>query len=244
MPEEVLFAGKTFTVPDPRHTAVLPGQLGYEKRDLIRLLGEHLSPDFTVLDAYAGVGIGTYLYLRAGASCLAVEKDAEMFACLERNLRGERAVLREQDNRRTLEELLGRGAAFDVIDLDAPGDFHEQLAMSFRLMDSGYLWLTTCEYVHIQRNLNRSTLERRYGAGIEELYLTRDRYAFQEMVSRHVEAIGSTAGHEVQLVHHAIGRTAVRLLFSVDTTVPRGLTDELSARERYFGPRRTGQAPS
>jgi len=240
--ESVLFEGKEFLVPELNHNAVFPGQLGYEKRELNKLFAEIcLNEQSKVLDAYAGAGISTYLWLREGVSCVVIEKDPEFFSCLEANVVNDKLRLYNEDNLKTLSRLMEENEKFDMIDLDGTGNIHPQLSLSFDLIDNGYMWITTCDYMLVQRNFHRDSLVKRYGEEIIQIYdytgsKVDRRLDFVDIVTKHFSRIAREKGKEPELLHYAMGRTALRALFAISIDTPQELRRELSKKENYFGP--------
>lgn len=157
---EVQEDGLVFPIP-----LALAQKTGYylDQRDNRRRLEQMVAPGERVLDVYSYVGAFALRAARKGAYALAVDKDLEALAVLDRaaSMQGLRVDIRQGDAVAVLEDLArGKTAPFQHVLLDPPALVKKPeglprvkrllvdlLRPALRLLDQeGWLWLSSCAY--------------------------------------------------------------------------------------------------
>lgn len=156
---EVLEDGLAFSIP-----LALAQKTGFylDQRENRRLLEESVAPGDRVLDVYSYVGTFALRAARKGAYALAVDKDLEALAVLDRAAarHGLRVDIRQGEALAVLESLVDKVLPFSHVLLDPPTlvkhpselprmkrHLVELLRLALRLLArEGWLWLSSCSY--------------------------------------------------------------------------------------------------
>ncbi|MBI3591782.1 MAG: RsmD family RNA methyltransferase [Candidatus Melainabacteria bacterium] len=235
-PKLIEYQGRTFRVLKSSDQIGFKGDITYVKRKLNQLFSQYcLKKKSAVLDAFAGYGITTYDWLLSGGRVAAVEKNKNVHACLTENLKdfpADQLKVQHADNVKVMEQLQASGAKFDTIDLDPFGNAYQQFKLSLKLLDKGFIWLTSGEHINMRRNWNRDVLISRYGEEVVKCYEDKSTIPeFPKIIEKHMKSVRS----DIQLVTHVMSHACARMLFAIGAAVPRSLKREFSKIPRYYG---------
>jgi len=149
-----------------------------------------------VLDAFAGVGVLTTLYLHFGYQVIALEKNPLLVPALQRNVRvcsAATATVYEGDNLEVLQRHESNDPTVRLIDLDPYGSCVAQIQEAVRILRHGFLFVTSGDIYAGARFRSWGFTEKRYGipfSGAWKDYPVEVLYPF---IQRVCEVSGKTA---------------------------------------------------
>ena len=228
---EIWYKGKHFYVEDdPARPDKKPS--GVEKAIVNEIVAADHEWDFA-LDAFAGIGVSTYIYSKHARKVLALERKESKFDILWQNVWPiDNIEVQHTDNVEFLKKVLREGMEPpDLIDLDPFGNVNAQLPLALDWMKKGALLVTTGEIEGIYR---KSPFGRKYHPEIEGRYIGKKAvmWAEEEFIPNLVQRYKD---NHLRPVHFYIEPSSVRVVFEVGEFEFVGETKEkLANRPNYL----------
>lgn len=228
---EIFYKGKHFYVEDdPARPDKKPS--GVEKAVVDEIVAADHEWDF-VLDAFAGIGVSSYIFSEHARRVLALEKKESKFVILCRNvlLETENVEVEHTDNVKFLEKAFReRMEPPNLIDLDSFGNCRGQLRPALDWMKDGALLVTTGEIEGIYRN---SPFVRKNYPEIKGRYIGKEAvlWAEKEFIPNLVRQYP-----QLHLVHFYTEPSSVRVVFEVgdDFKFTSETKEKLAERPNYL----------
>jgi len=224
---EIFYKEKHFYVEDdPARPDKKPS--GVEKAVVNEIVAADHEWNF-VLDAFAGIGVSSYIFSEHARRVLALEKKESKFAILWENVREiENIEVEHTDNVKFLEKALREGMEPpDLMDLDPFGNVNAQLPLALEWMKNGALLVTTGEIEGIYR---KSPFGRKNLPEIEGRYIGKEAVMWAEE-----EFIPNLTRQYPQLtkVHFYTEPSSVRVVFEVgEFEFTKETKEKLAEKER------------
>jgi 16S rRNA G966 N2-methylase RsmD len=224
---EIFYKGKHFYVEDdPARPDKKPS--GVEKAVIDEIVAADHEWDF-VVDAFAGIGVSSYIFSKHARRVLALEKKESKFDILWENvLEIDNIWVEHVDNLKFLERAVREGMKPpELMSLDSFGNCRAQLTPALKWMKNGALLVTTGEIEGIYRN---SPFVRKNLPEIEGRYIGKEAVMWAEK-----EFIPNLIRQYPQLhpVHFYIEPSSVRVVFEVgEFEFTRETKEKLAEKER------------
>jgi len=224
---EIFYKEKHFYVEDdPARPDKKPS--GVEKAVVDEIVAADHEWDFAV-DAFAGIGVSSYIFSEHARRVLALEKKESKFNILWQNVQEiDNIWVEHTDNRKFFEKALREGMEPpELIDLDAFGNVNAQLPLALEWMKYGAILVTTGEILGIYR---KSPFGRKNHPEIEGRYIGKEAVMWAEE-----EFIPNVVRQYPQLhpVHFYTEPSSVRVVFEVgDFKFTRETKEKLAQKER------------
>jgi 16S rRNA G966 N2-methylase RsmD len=216
-------------------------------------INEMLAPTMEgkkVLDAFAGIGLGTRTFAEHAEQVTAIELDEENFKVLEEETaEHDNIKLYEGNNIDWMQKFASWGMTnhFDVIDLDPFQSYHKQLPHALKLLnsDGGLLLLTTGEAfgafrerfkAHSERgklyNLTEDELENRWYSDINSNYW---KFPYEVVWERFTEPmLEEYFGSDFELLHYYVYPRLSRFVVRVGSyDIPTEVTDKFNPTREH-----------
>lgn len=176
----------------------------------------HWGSGTRVLEAYAGAGLLTVIYLNHGYTPLAIEQKPGLVKALRKNVRRyhvgrgtPECVL--ADNMSVLPQLPTNARGMRVIDLDSYGSCVPQIDEAARILSKGLLLVTSGEILTLCRFRRTDFIEKRYGFGFDGSW----REFHERVVYRYVKQAFAKHDKKTELVDAFVWPTICRLCIKV-----------------------------
>jgi 16S rRNA G966 N2-methylase RsmD len=187
-----------------------------------------------VFDLYAGFGISSYIFSKNSEKVIALERDAETYLLLKRNVRGiENVEPVNDDNVFYLENCMeDKLETRTLVDLDPFGGPEAQVLLTLERMKDGVISLTNGQIEGVYRN----------SLGIRHLYPWIDQYSghkatrwAEEVYFPRLRGLARKQGRELRLVHYYAHPTSLRFIFELGSfEFSKEVKEELSKRPKFL----------
>ncbi len=171
-------------------------------------INEYVDETSKVFDGFAGAGIITSMYAQKAKMVLAIEKDKERHSALEKKFQDfENVQLVNTDSLDYLKSI--NSFDFNVVDLDPWGNANKQTELALKLIEEGYLLITSGEPYAISRFKIKI---KRYGkppiTSLEDFP--------EQLFTRFVQPTAEKLGKKARLIKHFNSPKICRIIVEVN----------------------------
>jgi len=224
------FLDRWFNVVKGKQVGLNTDEASIEKHMINQKVCElEVKKDWQILELFAGIGLTSYLYSKAGKEVHCIEKDKAIFELLKENLTEiSNIILHNDNNINVMKVMVDKQMKFSLADLDPFNNVYFQFPLAMQLIDNGILMVTSGELFAIQRKV----AIKKYGE-----YKLNNSWEFPELVLLPWLIAGAKSmNKEIRLKHLYVYPTSARFLFEVgDYHVSKELEVWLKDRKKYLG---------